>query len=883
LLKFNRLTAFLTVAAFALLGNLDTALAQTLVATPNPVNFNVQTGGSAPSQNVNITLNGASVTVQSVSASTTTGQNWLLPSVGSSSVFVSVNASGLTAGTYNGTVTANTASGTISFPVNLTVAATPTLNVNPSALNFAYQAGTPAPLPQTISLTSSGGAANATVTSSTSSGGTQWLIVSPTGQLTTPSNITVNIQPAGLAAGSTYMGNIQIVSSGGGANGTVNIPVSLLVSNNPIIAANPASLTFTAQVGNAAPSQSLSLTSSGGPLTYTAASSVGSPTGGNWLQVPSQSGTTSGAITVAVNTSGLAVGTYIGAINVTAPNAGNGNLSVPVTLNITAGPVLQLSVPSLSFAYQIGQSQPLSQTVTVGSTSGQVGFTVATQTSSGGQWLSASPTNGIAPGNFVVSVNTAGLTQGTYNGSITVTPTTTTSAPQTITVALVVSNTALLVLSPNAASFTVTAGSSSSSFQNVAVTSTDASALSFSVTKSAGADWLLVNTSSGSTPANLTISANPAGLTVGTYTGTVTVTATAGSVINSPQTLPVTLNVTSSNTLSVTPSSLSFTQAVNGPAPASQTLTVTSTGASSGSQITFAAAVTLNQGQNWLTVTPTNATTPATLTVTANGAGLVAGTYTGQILLSSPGVAQQTVNVTLAVGSSSGGFNNAGSMAHLASAGLWKTIFTLVNTGTTSATARLNFFDDNGNPLALPLTFPQTSSTAQLPVTTLDRTLGAGATLIIESTGPDTQTTQVGWAQLLTNGSVNGFAVFRQTVPSGQHEAVVPLETRTAGAYVLSFDNTSGFVTGVAMANASTQAANIAVTIKDDNGTVIQSNTIALPALGHSAFDLTIRLPVTAQRRGTVEFQTPAGGQISVLGIRFNPAGTFSTVPPLAK
>src|SRR5262249_3443905 len=155
---------------------------------------------------------------------------------------------------------------------------------------------------------------------------------------------------------------------------------------------------------------------------------------------------------------------------------------------------------------------------------------------------------------------------------------------------------------------------------------------------------LLVNTSSGTTPANLTVSANPAGLGVGNYTGTVTITAT-GTVGNSPQTVPVTLSITSSSSLSVSPASLTFSQIPNGAAPGSQTINVTSTGASSGSQITFSASTTYNQGQGWLTVTPSNATTPATLTVAANGAGLGAGTYTAQIVLSSPGVSSQTVNV----------------------------------------------------------------------------------------------------------------------------------------------------------------------------------------------------------------------------------------------
>src|SRR5207248_451737 len=234
------------------------------------------------------------------------------------------------------------------------------------------------------------------------------------------------------------------------------------------------------------------------------------------------------------------------------------------------------------------------------------------------------------------------------------TPTGPNSNPQTIQVTLVVSNTALLVLSPSVATFTSTAGSGASSFQNLAVTSTDGSPIAFSVSSSTatGSNWLLVSSTSGTTPTNLSITANPAGLAVGTYTGTVTITATTPSnVANSPQTFPVTLNVVSSNTINTSSTSLTFSQAQNGVPPASQTLNVTSSGASTGGgQITFAAAASLNQGQNWLTVNPTNATTPASLTVTANGSGLAPGTYTGQIILSSPGVNPQTVNVTLTVG-----------------------------------------------------------------------------------------------------------------------------------------------------------------------------------------------------------------------------------------
>src|ERR1700746_3192604 len=108
-------------------------------------------------------------------------------------------------------------------------------------------------------------------------------------------------------------------------------------------------------------------------------------------------------------------------------------------MNSPASPRLQLSPPYLAFAFQTGQAQPLSQTVGVASTSGQVSYTVWVQTSTGQQWLSASPATGVAPGNVVVSVNPTGLTAGTYNGTISVTPSGASSIPQTIPVTLVVS------------------------------------------------------------------------------------------------------------------------------------------------------------------------------------------------------------------------------------------------------------------------------------------------------------------------------------------------------------------------------------------------------------------------------------------------------------
>jgi hypothetical protein len=860
-----------------------------IVATPNPVTFTMQTGGPNPTpQNVLLTSNGVPIsTNQAPTTATNDGLLWLKADLSATpgTVIVSINGTQLSPGSYTGTVTLVTAQGTASFQVNLTVGGASTLQVNPTVLNFAYQVGTSIPLPQNVSITSSGSAITYSVSSSISSGNTPWLVVSPQGQGQTPGTLTVSVQPAGLQAGSSYVGNIQLTPFVG-ASTVVNIQVNLLVSNSPVLSVSPSSLTFTAQQGSTPANQILTLQSSSSQLNFNVSSSVSTPAGFNWLQVPTQFGSTPGSIPVSVTTSGLGPGTYNGTVSITSQNAGNPSISVPITLVITSGSVLTLSPGALSFAYQIGQSQPQSQTVNVGSPGGQVGFTVASQTNSGGNWLSVSSTTGVAPGSFSVGVTTTGLTAGTYTATLTVTPTS--GAAQTMQVTLVVSTTALLVATPSTVTFTAqpatgtTSATVSPSFQNLAITSTDGTQISFGVAvtySTGGAGWLFVNTSTGVTPSNLSITASPANLGIGRYTATVTLTATSPTTVaNSPQTISVIMTVGTNATLTSSPGSLSFSQNVNGAAPAAQTLSISS----GSSAVNFSASATTSQGA-WLSVSPTSGITPASLTVSANGAGLGAGTYTGQIVLTAAGVAQTTVTVTLTISSGGVGSTGAGSMAHLASAGLWKTIFTLVNNGTVTSQARLNFFDDNGNPLALPLTFPQASPFPQAPVAFIDRTLSPGATLIIESTGPDNQAVQTGWAQLVTSGAINGFAVFRQTVPSGQHEAVVPLETRNPASFVLAFDNTSGFVTGVAMANTAAQSAFVQVIIRDDNGVVIQSNSVALAALGHTSFDLAARFPVAAARRGTVEFQTPAGGGISVLGIRFNPAGTFSTVPAMAK
>jgi len=224
-----------------------------------------------------------------------------------------------------------------------------------------------------------------------------------------------------------------------------------------------------------------------------------------------------------------------------------------------------------------------------------------------------------------------------------------------------------------------------------------------------------------------------------------------------------------------------------------------------------------------------------------------------------------------------------GSMAQVASGGSWTTTITLVNNGAAPANLQLNFFDDNGSPLTLPLTFPQTASASPLMAATLNRTLGAGAGLVIATTGPASRAAQQGWAQLLADGAVSGFAVFASSISGGAQEAVAPLQSASTGSWVLWFDNTGGYATGVALANLASLPATVPAVVRDDTGTILAAGPVTLAALAHVAFVVTTQYPQTAGKRGSIEFQTPPGGQIGVLGLRASGSGALTSVPALTK
>ncbi len=214
-----------------------------------------------------------------------------------------------------------------------------------------------------------------------------------------------------------------------------------------------------------------------------------------------------------------------------------------------------------------------------------------------------------------------------------------------------------------------------------------------------------------------------------------------------------------------------------------------------------------------------------------------------------------------------------GTMSQLAVGGGWSTTVEMINTTAAPAPAQLTFSTSNGAPLVLPLSYSGTMTSASQ----LQQTLPPKGRLVVNIAGADSAAPQIGSARMASGTGVSGFIRYSY-VPLGQ-DAIVPLETRQAAGYIFPFDNTGGAVTGVAVANSGSAAVTIPVTLYDVTGTQVANTAVSLPAHGQTAFILGDRIAAAVNTRGSVQFTTPDGGTISVLGLRYPASGAFTTIP----
>jgi uncharacterized protein (TIGR03437 family) len=424
-------------------------------------------------------------------------------------------------GSINGTPTQN---GQFTF----TVVATDTAGRTASQI-LILQIGGPGPV-QILTSSLPGGSVGAQYAQTLAASGGQspysWSIV--TGAL--PAGLNLN-SASGTIAGTPAQGGsfafaVQVSDAIG--NSTIK-SFSIAIASSGLVL-TPNQLSFGYVIGGSLPAaQQVTLTSS-------LAQGFTTSTNALWLSVNPPNGTAPTIVTISANPVGLAAGVYVGIVTVTPAGGSDPPQTISVSLNIGLQSGLTVTPPALAFTYQTGGVKPAPQNLFVGSSTGTLSFT---SVSSGGGWLSVSPSSGTTPAVVSVSVSPAGLSQGTYTGLITIFGAGV-SRQVPVTLIVVGQVAPIVTLSKSSLSFTYQFGGGLPPTQSVALSGT--AGVSFAA--SSGAPWLSVRPDVGITPANLFISVNPTGLSPAAYDSLVTIVTTAANG-NTTLTLPVTFTLTS--------------------------------------------------------------------------------------------------------------------------------------------------------------------------------------------------------------------------------------------------------------------------------------------------------------------------------------------------
>ena len=666
--KSDPLQVLFAILALALIVSLPSPLhAQTFQTVPALAFTKAFAGAEPLPQVLTIAYTDQSTVRFSTAASTNSGGSWLSVSPAGAAccytplpVSVIVTAGSLAVGTYTGQVViTNYVNGSIhmTIPVTLTVAASGATFFDdlPGKLSFSFKTNGSA-TSQSIQIRNAGsGTLNWTLAASTADGG-GWLSASASSGAA-PSTINILVTKSGLPGGGasagTFVGQLLFQTSGD----SVTIPVAVTVGTSVFTQINP--LNFTMAFGGANPLAqvvNLAMTDS---ATVRYSASVATAKGGSWLSI-SPSGNaccyTPLANTVSVIPGSIAAGTYTGEIIITEYANPGRAMVVPVTLTVISSGAFFADLPGqLSFSVKTNGTAATPQTIQVGNGgSGTLNWTLAASTADGGNWLVPTPASGTAPSAASVAITVSqlpggGAVAGEYIGQLVFqTNGDTTTIPVTVTVG------AAPFTQLNPLSFTMPFGGANPLSQvfNVAAIDNSTFRFSASVATAKGGTWLSISPSGDAccyTPLAIAASVSASTLAAGTYTAEIIFTEYANP--GRSMVLPVNLTIVASGAFfDNLPGALSFSFKTGGTA----TSQIVQIGNGGTGTLNWTVTTSSADGGAWLAATPTSGTAPsiATISVTAanlpNG-GLVAGTFTGQLVFLTAGDTT-TIPVTVTVG-----------------------------------------------------------------------------------------------------------------------------------------------------------------------------------------------------------------------------------------
>jgi uncharacterized protein (TIGR03437 family) len=361
-------------------------------------------------------------------------------------ITVVVSPEGLPPGVYTGSVdTAITSKS--GAPSMLTTSVTAIVSA-PSAMlalsqpgvQFQATAGSTAPQSGLLAVSNAGsGSMTFTATAATLSGG-NWLSISAASG-TAPADVILQAQPSGLAPGQ-YFGTVKVTAAGAlNSPQEVSVVLTVLATPNGSAQISPSSLSFVAPASGNPSSQTVQVIDSSSE-TYTVSTVLSFAEGNDWFTATPSASTVSSTQplteSVAVNSSGLAAGTYLGTLDIHVAET-NADYAVPIQLVVPGPGVSSTCTPTQllpafiniagGFSTPAGVPTPLQVKVTddcgTALTSGSVvayfpgsNDPAVSLTSIGsGQWVGAWMPHNLAGGAAEVGVLATSFTSGLYGSA----------------------------------------------------------------------------------------------------------------------------------------------------------------------------------------------------------------------------------------------------------------------------------------------------------------------------------------------------------------------------------------------------------------------------------------------------------------------------------
>ena len=345
---------------------------------------------------------------------------------------IEATAAGLDPGTYSAVVPVTSGDATNSpqnVVVTFDVVAPPSIAVDREQVSMVATPG--ATDEQQVAVTNGGGRPLTDLAAAVAydSGAPGWLTATLS-STTAPATLELLADATSLAEG-TYTAHVDISSSVTGV-APRTVGVTLSVGPGPAIELSDASAAFHAPLDGDPPAeQTVTVTNAGGgqltdlsldPVAY----ATGQPT--DWLMAELDDTTAPATITLTVDATDLATGSYEATVTVRSPVATNTPQELTVTLTVGPPPVLAVTPTNIDFATSAGGTvlpQPQAVALTNASGTAPIAGLEVTITYSGAQsgWLenvTFEDGDDTTPTNLIVAPTTTDLPRGTHGAMIEV-------------------------------------------------------------------------------------------------------------------------------------------------------------------------------------------------------------------------------------------------------------------------------------------------------------------------------------------------------------------------------------------------------------------------------------------------------------------------------